>query len=311
MIEGDGARCGRAEAPGAQPGLWLSLALLCKPGIVAAISLSGFAGMALARGGFPGGLRAAFCVASLALVAGGAAVMNGVADRRRDLRMERLARRAAALEAVGPTRALAAALAMSGAGLLLAAAGLGPQAAGLLALAAVGYCGHYTLLLKRSSPWGALFGALPGALPVLIGAVAQRPVAGLDTLDDPHGRAAIALFAVMLVWQPPHFWLLSLALQDDYRAAGLPVLPLVKGERCARLCIRAGLFTLLPAVGLLAGNPLFSPAFPPLAAALAAGYLWAALRFMKGPGSLPAAFRASVAFLLALLLLVVADLSLG
>lgn len=101
---------------------------------------------------------------------------------------------------------------------------------------------YHTLSLKRHPHWAAVLEGLPGAFPVLIGhaAVTATP-----------GRASLALFLIMPIWQPPHFWLLSLSNREEYRAAGVPVLPLVKGERFTKSCTYLGVAALMPASLLL------------------------------------------------------------
>jgi len=93
----------------------------------------------------------------------------------------------------------------------------------LLALSAiVFYAVVYTMWLKRTTPQNIVIGGAAGAVPVLVGWAAVTNSVGLT---------AIWMFLVIFFWTPPHFWALSLVLKKDYERAGVPMLPVVKGER--------------------------------------------------------------------------------
>jgi protoheme IX farnesyltransferase len=156
----------------------------------------------------------------------------------------------------------------------------------------------YTLYLKRRSPFGAVPGGIPGALPVLIGCAASA-----GTLRP----EALALFALMLLWQPAHFWLLALACREDYRAAGIPVLPVVLGERYAKALIFLYATALVPASLALSFMGAASAPFCAFAALDGAAFLAACWRFTIRSDRHMKAFRASILYLALLLLAVVAD----
>ncbi len=215
-----------------------SFILLTKPGIVAAVLLAGFTGMVLAGRGWPDVALCLVCMLSLFLAAAGSAMINCVLDAEADRRMARLQARVAALERAGKGRVLATALTGIAASLILAIRYLNPLACLLILAAVLTYTLIYTLRFKRRSPWGAVTGGIPGALPVLIGYAATVNAVGLDCL---------ILFTVMLLWQPPHFWALALEYRRDYRAAGIPVLPVTHGEGYTRLLIFIYATALLPA----------------------------------------------------------------
>jgi len=294
-----GERVQQKEGAGL-PGTCAALCILAKPGITAALTFSGFTGMVLAARGLPPPDLAFPALSSLLLMSAGSALGNTLLDRRMDLQMERLTLRSQALRQVGAGPALTFAIVLTAAALAIASALLSTRAALLLLAAALSYLLYYTLFLKRHTHWAAVLGGLPGALPVLIGhaAVAPHP-----------DWASLALFLIMLIWQPPHFWLLALAHREEYRAAGVPVLPLVKGERFTRSCIYAGLAALVPASLLLALPGPCSPGYAACAFALASCYLAACHHLMQS-ARYRAAFRGSIAYLLLLFLLIIADLSL-
>jgi len=276
-----------------------ALFLLAKPGIVAAVTLSGFTGMVLAGRGLPETATALCCLISLLLMAAGSALINNVLDCRIDQQMGRLARRSAALRRLGKGTALAAAALMGSAALLLSSTRLNGRANALLIAAALSYTLYYTLFLKRHSHWAALLGGLPGALPILIGQAAVTP-----RLD----AATLALFLTMLIWQPPHFWLLSLFHREEYRAAGLPVLPLVKGEEFTRRCIYLGVALLTPAALLVGQLGSGSTGYAACAALLGVTYLAACYYFLSKGARYRAAFKSSILYLMLLFSLIIADL---
>jgi len=301
MIKTAAVKGARLKEPSAECGPLGDLCTLAKPGIVAAVAFSGLTGMVLAAKGLPHPATAFPCVASLLLMAAGAAISNSVLDQGMDREMARLTQRSAALARLGSKTALAAACALTAAAAALSAALLNGTAVKLLLVAAASYTLFYSPLLKRSTHWAAVLGGVPGALPVLIGdaAVAAAPA-----------PAGWSLFLIMLIWQPPHFWLLCLAHGDEYRKAGIPVLPLVKGERFAKVCIHLGIAALIPATLLLHYLGPCSAAYALGAFLLGSCYLLSCSYLVNSAGNYRAAFRGSIAYLLLLFTLIIIDLCL-
>lgn len=291
--------CAKAGARIAEAGGLKSALLLAKPGIVAASALAGYAGMALAARGAPPAGTAVVGLGALVMAAVGAAAINGVLDAAPDRRMGRLARRSAALAHFGERGVFATACLIVAAALALALFRLDALTASLIAAAVLSYTVVYTLWLKRRSPFGAIPGGIPGALPVLIGYAA---VAGTLRAD------ALVLFAVMLLWQPPHFWTLALKCRDDYRAAGIPVLPVVFGGRYTRALIFLYATALIPAsLGLwLLGAA--SGAFAVFAVIDGLMFLAACYVYSVRSSRHAAAFLASILYLAFLLIALIADL---
>ncbi|KAF0216086.1 MAG: protoheme IX [Geobacteraceae bacterium] len=212
--------------------------VLAKPGIVIATALAGFTGMVLAAQGLPGTTAALVTVTCLILAAAGAAMINNVLDAGLDLHMARLRGRTAALGRLGERRVFLAALAAVAVSLALAVCFLNFLTALLILAAVLSYTVLYTLWFKRRSPFGAVVGGIPGALPVLIGSAAATGSVGPGSL---------LLFLVMLLWQPPHFWTLALHCREEYAVAQVPVLPAVKGESFTITSIFLFTASLLPA----------------------------------------------------------------
>jgi protoheme IX farnesyltransferase len=271
---------------------------LAKPGIVAASALAGYAGMTVAARGIPPAGSAFAALAAIVLAAAGAALLNGVLDAGIDRGMERLAGRSASLARIGEGRVLAAALALVAASLAIASARLNLLAAALILAAVLSYALLYTLFLKRRSPWGAVPGGIPGALPVLIG---YASVAGTLRPD------ALPLFVLMLLWQPPHFWLLALAWREDYRAAGIPVLPVAMGEGYAKLLVLLYASSLVPVAMVPWMLGAASPALAAFAALAGLAFAGACHLLAVRSDRYRLAFRASILYLAAVLLAVVAD----
>ncbi|HEY6874321.1 MAG TPA: heme o synthase [Geobacteraceae bacterium] len=292
----DGTYVGRDTAAGTTDRIF-ALVRLAKPGIVAAVLLAGYAGMVTAARGFPEPRTAALCLASLLLAAAGAAMLNCILDLPLDRNMGRLLARVKALDAVGTRPALRTAGACIFAALFVALA-LNRLFFLLVLAAVIFYTVIYTLILKRRFAWGAIPGGIPGALPVLIG---QAAVTG--TCDT----AGVILFAIILLWQPPHFWLLALRCRDEYRAAGVPVLPVARGESHTKVMSLAFTGALLPATLALTLAGCSSPWFAAVAAALWVWFLAACCRHAVATRRFERAFRASVVYLALLLLAVILD----
>jgi len=291
---GAGGEGGSAEAPGKPAAV-----LLFKPGIVVAVTLAGFSGMVLARRGLPDAGTALLTMGCILSAAGGSAALNNVLDAGMDGKMPRLSRRTAALRSIGRGNVAAAAAAAIAASLALSALYLNATVSGLLAAAVVGYSVLYTLVWKRRSPYGTIPGAVPGALPALIGYAAVNPRLGMD---------GVILFLFLVLWQPPHFWALALRFQEEYRAAGVPVLPVAFGERYTKVLIFLYAAALLPISLSLWGLGYLSRRFAWAALLLGAGFLAVFYRHTVSTKRYGRAFAASIVYLTLLMLALLADL---
>jgi len=273
---------------------------LTKPRLNGLVVASSAAGYYL---GAPGGLDPSSMVEAVlgtALVAGGAAVLNQVLERDTDGLMRRTRSRPLPDGRVGPTDAGIFGAALSVAGLLLLIARANALAAGLALATIAVYLVIYTPM-KRRTPLATLVGAVPGALPPLIGWTAARGVV------DPGG---LALFAIVYFWQIPHFMAISWMYREDYATARFPMLSVVdaRGHRAGRqaLIYAAALVptSLAPALLGIAGTAYFVAA-PLLGVAL----LVLAARFarMRNDASARALFFGSIAYLPLLWIVMIAD----
>ena len=177
--------------------------------------------MAVGAGGAPPAGRFVAAMAGLALACGGASALNHLIDRDLDRAMSRTDRRPVAAGRVAPSRALEFGLALSAGSFVLLSAAVNPLTAVLALAGNLFYVVVYTRVLKRSTPQNIVIGGAAGAVPPLVGWAAAT-----GNLTVP----ALALFAIVFVWTPPHFWALAILIKDDYKAAGVPMLPVVRGD---------------------------------------------------------------------------------
>jgi protoheme IX farnesyltransferase len=156
-----------------------------------------------------------------ALSAGGAGAINHAVDRDIDRKMARTADRPVASGRVSPRAAIAFGVLLGCASFALLSLTVNPLAAALSLSGLLGYVFVYTLWLKRTTPQNIVIGGAAGAVPPLVAWAAVT--GGLSGMS-------LYLFAIVFFWTPPHFWALSLLMKDDYEKAGVPMLPVVRGE---------------------------------------------------------------------------------
>jgi protoheme IX farnesyltransferase len=159
------------------------------------------------------------------LSAGGAGAINHFLDRDIDAQMPRTASRPVPAGRVRPGAALAFGLVLGAAAFAELSLAVNPLAAWLSLAGFVGYVGVYTVWLKRRTPQNIVIGGAAGAVPPLVGWAA--------TTGHLSGTA-LYLFAIVFFWTPPHFWALSLLMRSEYERVGVPMLPVVRGERETR-----------------------------------------------------------------------------
>jgi protoheme IX farnesyltransferase len=160
-----------------------------------------------------------------ALSAGGAGAINHAVDRDIDRTMARTADRPVASGRVSAAAATAFGIGLGTASFLLLALTVNPLAAALSLSGLLGYVCVYTLWLKRTTPQNIVIGGAAGAVPPLVAwAAVTGSLSGM----------AFYMFAIVFFWTPPHFWALSLLMKDEYAKAGIPMLPVVRGEEETR-----------------------------------------------------------------------------
>ena len=263
---------------------------LTKPRIVELLLVTTVPAMVVAAGGWPGSALVAATVVGGALVSGSAHATNMVYDRDIDAAMARTAQRPLPAGRISPQGALAFAAALLVAGTTVLLVLVNWQAAALTVTAWLWYVVIYTLLLKRRSDQNIVIGGAAGALP---------PVIGWAAVTGTTPVAAWALFAVVVLWTPTHFWALAVGTGDDYARAGVPMLTVRRGNRTAA---RHGLVYATATVVASLTLPLAGVGGWPLAviaAVLGAWFVGRAVAMMRDPGERTAwrLFHASIAYL--------------
>jgi protoheme IX farnesyltransferase len=264
---------------------------LTKPRIMSLLLLTGLCGMIVGAGGLPPLWLVVVTMVGLGLACGGASALNHVLDADIDRLMGKRTRsRPVAAGRVPAPYALEFGLALMALSFVLLAGVVNPLTAHLALAGGLFYVLVYTRFLKRSTPQNIVIGGAAGAVPPLVGWAAAT---GDLTLP------ALVLFTVVFLWTPPHFWALALLIKRDYAAAGVPMLPVVRGEdetarQIVLYTIALVAFTLAPALW-----GMFGLVYLVAAAALGATFL--ALAWMLRRERTPA--RAGLVFHYSLLYL--------
>jgi protoheme IX farnesyltransferase len=273
---------------------------LTKPRLNLLVLVTTLAGLYLASPAGVDAARLAHTLIGTALVAGGAAALNQVWERRADAMMRRTSGRPIPSGRLKPVEGAGFGLVLSVAGLAELGVAVNVTAAAVAAATLISYVLVYTPLKPRTS-LATLVGAIPGALPPVIGWSAATGVISLP---------ALVLFGIVFFWQMPHFLAIAWLYKDDYARAGIPLLPVVEpdGRRTGRqaLIYTASLWpvSLLPVVIGLAGV-----AYMFVATVLGLLFVGLALRFARAR-SMPTArtlFLFSITYLPLLLGALVAD----
>ena len=204
---------------------------LTKPRVVQLIVFCALIGMVLAVPGVPTWAEirlALIACAGIWLVAGAAAAFNCLVEQQIDAKMRRTAWRATARGELSNALTLAFSAGLCAAGSLILVVWVNPLTMWLTFATFVGYAVIYTVILKPRTPQNIVIGGASGAMP---------PVLGWAAMTGTVGPEALILFLIIFLWTPPHFWALALYRVEDYRKAGLPMLPVTHGNEFTRLQI--------------------------------------------------------------------------
>lgn len=224
------------SSPFAPPATWRDLLALTKPRVMSLVIFTGLCGLLAAPVSIHPvlGFTAILCIA---MGAGGAAALNQWWEADLDAGMKRTAKRPLPQGRLDRTTARDFAGALCGISVLLMGVAIGWLAAFILAVSIVYYAVVYTIWLKPRTPQNIVIGGGAGAFPPLIGWVAATGEISL---------MPVVLFAIIFFWTPPHFWALALFVKMDYANVGIPMMPVVAGERSTRRQIMAYSVLLLP-----------------------------------------------------------------
>ena len=205
---------------------WLEVA---KPRLIPLLLATTVGGMALSDGWPLASPRLVCTLGGGALASATAGVLNCLWEQDLDGRMLRTSGRALPSGRLSPISAFLGAIACTLAASMLLISGVNCLAAALSLLGLCSYVLLYTALLKPRTSQNIVIGGVAGAIPPLVGAAAATGHVGLG---------GWWLFALVMVWTPAHFWALALLLREDYRAVGIPMLPVVKGPVITARAIR-------------------------------------------------------------------------
>lgn len=208
----------------ALPADWRDFVALTKPRVMSLVVFTGLCGLLAAPGAIHPiiGFTAILCIA---FGAGGAAALNQWYEADIDGQMKRTASRPIPAGRMDRDNARDFGIALSVGSVMVMGLGVGWLAAALLAFSIFYYAVIYTMWLKPRTPQNIVIGGGAGAFPPMIGWVA---VTGDITLMP------VLLFTIIFMWTPPHFWALALFVKTDYANVGIPMMPVVKGEKSTR-----------------------------------------------------------------------------
>ncbi len=263
---------------------------LTKPRIITLLLVTTVPAMVLAQRGLPSLWLISATLIGGMLTAGSANAFNQYLERDIDEMMKRTRSRPLPAHSVAPWRALVFAFVVGGIGFVWLWLIVNLLSALLAGAAIAFYVIVYTVLLKRSTPQNIVIGGAAGAAPVLIGWAAVT-----NTVEAP----AWVMFAIVFLWTPPHFWALAMRYRDEYKAAGVPMMPVVRGDRSTTRQI------LLYTIVLVASTLVLSPVgglgalYAVVAVALGIGFLYRAVQLRGDPSGQRAfgLFKYSITYL--------------
>ncbi len=213
------------------------LFILFKPGIVGLVLVSTLTGTYLAGGNSLGLGLTLLTLLGVGLATAGSAALNNYFDRDIDAMMKRTSARALVTGSIHPSVALATGLLMVAGSMLVLTLFVSTVSAALTFSAVVLYVVLYAMIMKRRSSWANQVGGIAGALP---------PVIGFTAAGGGLGAEAFSLFFLVAVWQQPHALSLALKYREDYKSAGIPVVPVACGVDATKLRIFLYSIVLLP-----------------------------------------------------------------
>ena len=252
---------------------WRDYVTLTKPRIMSLLLLTGMCGMFVGAHGVPPVRLIAVTLVGLALACGGASALNHVIDRDIDRLMgERTRARPLAAERMPVTRALEFGVTLSAFSFVLLASAVNVLTAALALVGNLFYVLVYTRWLKRSTPQNIVIGGAAGAVPPLVGWAAATGNLALP---------ALWLFLIVFFWTPPHFWALALLIRENYAAARIPMLPVVRGVRATTRQIVAYSLALVAVTVVPFAAGTLGIGYLVAALALGCTFVWLGLRLLR------------------------------
>jgi protoheme IX farnesyltransferase len=221
---------------------WKDFVVLAKPRMIATNLITAFGGFWVAAKWNIEWAPLLFMLLGAGLVMASGCIFNNVLDREHDTKMERTSKRAIPTGKIRPDAAILYGAVVGLIGLAVLYFWVNPLTALLGLIGHFAYVVIYTAWLKRTSTWSTSVGGISGAVPPVIGYCAVN-----GTID----MGAILLFGLLFFWQPPHFWALGIRKMEEYRRAGYPLLPVVKGVKRTKWQMVPYLIALYPTTVLL------------------------------------------------------------
>ena len=210
---------------------------LAKVRLLVSVVFTGAVGFSMAPLHPIDGSRLSLILSVLFIIGVSASLMNNLIDYSMDKKMPRTQERSTMIDSLGKNLLWGISLIFLFVGILITYLFFDLLTLGLLLFSFFSYVIWYTLFLKRKNAFGVILGGLPGALPLLI---------GYASTEAKFSMVILFMFLYMMLWQPPHFWLLSLVLKEDYKRGGVPTLPLVYGDTVTKYFIYIYSLSLLP-----------------------------------------------------------------
>ncbi|NOT09728.1 MAG: protoheme IX farnesyltransferase [Gemmatimonadales bacterium] len=258
------------------------LLALTKPRVVSLLILTTIAPMFITDRGIPSAALVAWVALAGFLMAGGANAINMWFDRDIDTEMSRTKLRPVPAGRLPAGAALLFGITLGAVSFSLFWRFVNPLAAYTALAGLLFYVLVYTMWLKRSSPQNIVIGGAAGAFP---------PVVGWTAMTGSLDLAAVYLFAIVFYWTPPHFWALALIKEGEYKKAGVPMMPVVKGAHETKIQMLVYTLMLIPLTLLptLAGTQ--GLAYAVVAVLLGGRLLWYCLQLLKEKSVTPLAWR--------------------
>ena len=259
-------------APAAASSKWSQYYALTKPRVVQLIVFCALIGMLLAQPGLPNLPLAGAATLGIWLVAAAAAAFNCIVEQHIDRRMARTSWRPTAKGELTNWQTLLFSALLCAAGSAVLYWWVNPLTMVLTFATFVGYAVVYTVVLKPLTPQNIVIGGASGAMP---------PLLGWAAMTGDVGPEALMLCLIIFLWTPPHFWALALYRAEDYRRAGLPMLPITHGPEFTRLQVL--LYTLVLLAATLLPFTYRMSGWIYLVAALVLGgrFIWLAFRLWR------------------------------
>ena len=278
---------------------------LTKPLIMSLLLVTALGGMVFAAEGWPDIRLVMAVLVGGALASGGASALNHAMEPELDRRMRRTGDRPVASERISVKSATLFGLTLNGLSFAVLYWQANLLAAAIAMAGSVLYVGFYTYMLKQSTIHNIVVGGIGGAVPPLVGWAA---VSGTVELEG------IFLLAIIFFWTPPHFWALALLIRDDYEAARVPMLPVIKGNDVTATWMFAYAILLIPLSCLLYfANSSLGFMYLGVAALLGVGFVWYCWKLIKSNTRASAAsvYKFSLLYLPVLFVVIMIDASLS